>query len=103
MKEGAVYQIKGPFKSGENVLSDIYSKEGATGAQRIRFGISLDEKDWLPLARTFSFTVTGIGSPVTVLMGRSHIYEIDDGVYVSSIAFNQDAPESTKVNFIVCE
>lgn len=103
MKEGAVYQVKGPFKSGENALASLYTKEGVSGAQKIRFGISLDEKDWLPLAQKFSFTVTGVDSPVTVLMGRSHIYETDDGVYVASIAFNVDAPESTKINFIVCE
>lgn len=99
MKQGAVYQVKGPFTAGENAIADIISKAG--GAGQVRFGISLDEKDWLPL-EDFSFVVTGPTSTATIQMGRSCMYESDKGVYVTSIVFNQDAPESTIINVVGC-
>jgi hypothetical protein len=49
MNTAGIYQIKGPFAAGTNVLTNILSKDGNT-TKWARVGISIDTKDWMPLA-----------------------------------------------------
>lgn len=102
MREGSVYQAKGPFTAGENAIASVIKEAGSAG--KVRIGISIDTKDWLPLSdgEGFTFTITGTGDPVTIQMGRTCMYESEDGLYVDSITFNKDAPVSTIINLIGC-
>lgn len=98
MNTAGIYQIKGPFAAGTNVLTNILPKDGNT-TKWARVGISIDTKDWMPLADAqngFSFT---INSDV-IQMGRTCMYETSQPIRLDSIVFNQDAPESTIVNLI---
>lgn len=100
IREGGFYQIKGPFTAGQNALSDFFSQEGATSA-KVRVGISLDTKDWIKL-QDFAFTITGTTFSAIVQMGRTCMYQTDQGAIISSIVFNQDAPASTIINLVGC-
>lgn len=100
MSTGGCYQLKGPFKAGTNILSSLYAKEGVS-SPTLRVGISLNVKDWLAIP-TFSFTIVELDRTALIQMGRTCMYESDDGIPVTSITFNQDAPESTIVNLVVC-
>lgn len=103
MKQAAIYQVKGPFKAGENAIASLLDKAGRAG--KVRIGISIDTRDWLPLSKGeqgFSFVITGPTNTATIQMGRSCMYESDQGLYISSIVFNKDAPQSTIINIVGC-
>lgn len=101
MKEAGIYQIKGPFTAGVNVIQSLLDSQDSS--INVRVGISLDTKDWLPFGQTeegFSFSIAGPKLNTVIQMGRTCMYETDQGISIYSIVFNQDAPQSTIVNLI---
>ena len=104
MKAGIVGQLKGPFQAGVDIFN------GSLSNQRMKIGISIDEKDLLPYGKDkpetddpdqkyyptgFSFSISG----VQIQMGRTGMYETDDVIQVSSLIFNDNTPQSVIVNY----
>lgn len=106
MRAGYLGQIKGPFLAGQNVLEDFYSNNNTT-SEKLKFGISIDEKDLLPFGDEInyptglSFSVEGPNSSSLIQMGRTGMYESDDAVQISRIIFSSDVPESVIINFVI--
>ena len=82
---GQIGQIKGPFSSEENVLSDLL-----TG----KIGISIGEKDLMK--GDFYFRI----NDSLYLMGETGMYEIDEPYVISSIVFPNGAPASVIIDYI---
>lgn len=90
MKAGTLGQVKGPFKAGENAIAAI------GGEQTLRFGISIDKKDFMSFKDDFIFNING----QEFHMSKACVYEVDESVSVSSIVFPNGAPESVIINYV---
>ena len=114
MRAGIVGQLKGPFQAGTNIFSDFLNGT----SQRMKIGVSIDEKDLLPYGKDkpktddpnqkyypngFAFTISSGGlnsSSVFIRMGRTGKYETDDAVLIGSLVFQNDTPQSVIVNYV---
>ncbi len=89
-------QLTGPFSAGQNLATQI----GA--GRKVKFGISIGEKDYMKL-QDFCFKVNNILTRVNIYIGRTFIYETDDGIILSELSFPDGAPASTIINFSLIE
>ncbi len=82
MRAGFLGQVKGPFQGGKNALQEFYDKNN-TSSEKMKLGISIDEKDFLPYGNEelypngLAFTIVGPINSVLVQMGRTCMYETD--------------------------
>lgn len=106
MRPGTIGQVKGPFNAGENAFARLFQEEG-TNSETMRIGVSIDEKDFLPFGNTsaypngFAFTITGTAGSDLIQMGRTCMYETDKAIRVNSLVFENDAPQSVIINFVI--
>lgn len=106
MRAGIVYQIKGPFVAGANVLNNFLKKNGSTG-ENMKIGISIDSKDLMTYGdltkypRGFDFIISGPAGETVLQMGRSGMYQTDTPLWVSELSFPHGAPESVIVDFVI--
>lgn len=105
MTSGTMKQLKGPFPFGVNIFGNDFS-------DKIKIGISLDQKDFLPFGyydEGFSFTLQRSSSQVLIQMGRTCMYESDEGINaITGLVFNKPngyqydyTPQSVIVNYVV--
>lgn len=97
MDISGVYQVKGPFKAGQNVVQKILKTDSNATypTSYARVGISINTKDWMPF-KDFYFNINSI----KIQMGRSCMYETSQPIQIDSITFDEDAPASTIINLI---
>ena len=104
MTAGTLLQLKGPFAYGQNVLGSNFS-------DKIKFGISLDMKDYLPYGKYdggFSFSITTDDGNVPIKIGKTCMYETDEPVIVKGLQFIKPSgdpddytPESVIINIVI--
>ena len=106
MLAGTIGQIKGPFRGGQNAFAALYAEEGSS-SERMKIGVSIDQKDLLPFGNEqiytsgLSFTiVTPVGQSL-IQMGRTGMYETDNAVQVNSLIFSNDTPQSVIINYTI--
>lgn len=89
---GYVGQIRGPFGMSEDIVSKLDLPIG----YKIRFGVSVDPYDMMPIPDWY-FEVNG----AHIKMGKTCMYETDEPVIISTFTFPIGAPASTLVDFVI--
>lgn len=108
---GIIGQIQGPFSSNTNIVNLIRAEIGGTGSAPIfaKLGISLAEKDFMIFGKeedgtmptSFKFYLDQGDGPEEFWVGRTQMYESDDGLTLTSLVFPQGAPASVFVEYVI--
>ena len=93
---GIIKQFRGPYKQQTQI----------TLGSVCRIGVSMSEKDFMKIANenelnNFVFILNGQQlelSPISIQLGRTQIYEIEEGINISTIFFPNGAPASLLIN-----
>jgi len=110
---GIMGQLTGPFSSNDNIITLIGRKEGLSTPIFFKLGISLGEKDYMVYTREsvvndcinvikrFTFTVDLGDGDEEFWLGKTYIYESDEGLYIASLKFPEGAPASTLIEYTI--
>ena len=114
---GMIGQLVGPFNSDVNIIPLISNKEGISNPIFFKLGISLGEKDYMVYTREevendyvnikkrFNFKITFgdelAGSGTEFWLGKTQIYESDEGLYIKELIFPEGAPASTLIEYTI--
>lgn len=114
---GMIGQLVGPFNSNVNIIPLISNKEGISNLIFFKLGISLGEKDYMVYTREevendhvnikkrFNFKITFgdelAGSGTEFWLGKTQIYESDEGLYIKELIFPEGAPASTLIEYTI--
>lgn len=121
---GIMGQLIGPFSANQNVIPLIASKEGVTSPIFFKLGISIGEKDYMIYTREtvetyidpkehkeykkinvekqFTFELgQNNAEPEEFWLGKTQIYESDDGLTISHLSFPEGAPASTLIEYTI--
>ena len=99
LAEGVAGQLKGPFSANTNLVQLITNN--AKKSIKMQFGIQIGEKDWMRYTpdKTFTFIV----NDEVIRMGRTQMYETGAPIEVNYLAFEEAAPPSTMIDYILAE
>lgn len=110
---GIIGQIQGPFSSNTNVVQLINAKIGKPFGEPIfaKLGISLAEKDYMifgaeedgTMPTSFKFYLDQGEGATEFWVGRTQIYESDEGITIKSLVFPQGAPASVLIEYVILD
>ena len=115
--QGIIGLLAGPFSKNQNVIPLIANKEGVTAPIFFKLGISLGEKDYMiytkekvtkeentikvEVEKRFTFELNLGGGYEEFWLGKTQIYESDDGLNITGLRFPDGAPASTLIEYTI--
>ena len=115
--KGIIGQLTGPFESTDNIITIIQNKEDIDTSIFFKLGISISEKYYMVYTQEtvneghvsvdgrFNFIITFgnelTGSGTEFWLGKTQIYESDEGLYIKELIFPQGAPASTLIEYTI--
>lgn len=115
--QGIIGQLAGPFSKNQNVIPLIANKEGVTAPIFFKLGISLGEKDYMiytkekvtkeeqtikvEVEKRFTFELNLGSGYEEFWLGKTQIYESDDGLNITGLRFPDGAPASTLIEYTI--
>ena len=108
---GIMGQLQGPFTEGTNIIPYIINKVNSMGGNInnpifAKIGITLAEKDFMLFGEnksSFKMLITIDGDTQEIWMGKTQIYESDNGLNLSSLIFPQGAPASVFIDYVILD
>ena len=109
---GIIGQAQGPFSSETNVIDIIVPQIRAKGGDVskpifAKFGISIGEKDYMIFDKEekdkFKFIIDFGDGETIVWMGKTQIYESDEGIRINTLKFPQGAPASVLIEYVILD
>lgn len=101
--QGKFGQIRGPFANGEDVALIIRQIEGISATPYVELGVTYAEKDAMIYGKERDNTIPSslkmLINGNEIWMGRTHMYETDGVVPLTSFVFPQGAPASVLVEY----
>ena len=109
---GMIGQAQGPFSSNDIINSIIIPQIREHGGDVsnpvfAKFGISIGEKDYMIFdqmeedGKRFKFIIDFGDGEKTIWMGKTQMYESDDGIEIQTLKFPEGAPASVFVEYVV--
>ena len=112
---GFIGQIQGPFSPTKNIVRLINAKIGKplTAPIFAKLGVSLAEKDFMifgaeedsqeKMPTSFKFLLDQGEGEEEFWVGRTQMYESDEGIKVHSLIFPQGAPASVLIEYVILD
>lgn len=95
--QGSIGQIKGPLAINDSIT---FSTSNVAGRPPdLKLGISIDEKDLM----TYEWRFPVVINDISISVGSTGRYEIDDNIAIDTISFPQGAPASVIIDYVVLD
>ena len=112
VNHGIIGQLQGPFSSSANVVDNIKAECLRITGQTIspifaKLGLSIAEKDHMIFTaegeypQSFQFIIDVGEGQEEFWLGKTQIYESDDGLQIDYLNFPQGAPASILIDYVI--
>lgn len=112
---GIIGQLQGPFSSSDNIVNNIKAECYRVTGQVInpifaKLGLSIAEKDHMIFTmgsdgesypQSFKFIINVGDGNQEFWLGKTQIYESDDGLQVTYLNFPEGAPASILIDYVI--
>ena len=117
---GILGQLQGPFDAGTNIVNIIKAEYNRVTGEIlnpvfVKLGLSIAEKDHMiftmpiqsgdqyPQSFQFIIRQQGEAQGQTFWLGKTQIYESDDGLEITELSFPQGAPASVLIDYVILD